>query len=270
AEELDVAFERVTLVSGDTARVPDQGPTTASDTVGKAGQMLRLVAAEARLALMEMAADKLGSPIESLAVSDGVIRVKGDELKEVTYAQLLNGKSIERQITGKAPVKRAQDGKYIVVGQSIPRVDLPNKLTAGQDDFLENMRLPGMVHARTVRAPMYGAAVDRLKADGVKQMAGVIAVVHLKYPGHPGLDRAELVDIPPGDVVAVVAEREEIAVRAADRLAREVSWKPGETLPTDTERLHQWMTDAPAEDAVKTGIGHRFIEARFTAAEKRL
>ena len=62
AEELDVAFERVEMVMGDTATTPDQWLTAANLTIFQGGSELRRAAASARRALVERAAQKLGVP----------------------------------------------------------------------------------------------------------------------------------------------------------------------------------------------------------------
>src|SRR5688572_13732394 len=75
AEELGVPFERVHLVMGDTARTPDEGYTAGSMTLQTSGMALRQAAAEARLALLEMASDRLDATLEELTIEQGVIRV---------------------------------------------------------------------------------------------------------------------------------------------------------------------------------------------------
>src|ERR1700726_553416 len=70
AEELDVSFARVVVVLGDTSRVPNQGPTIASETIQVSAVPLRKAAAQARQYLIALAADRLDLPAENLSVEE--------------------------------------------------------------------------------------------------------------------------------------------------------------------------------------------------------
>src|SRR5205807_2028668 len=76
--------------------------------------------------------------------------------------------------TGQVPPKPAAQDK--IVGKSAPRIDIPAKMTGGAA-FVQDLRLPGMVHGRVVRPPRYGARLDSFDEARVKAMPGVIAVV---------------------------------------------------------------------------------------------
>src|SRR6185436_10464938 len=113
AEELDVPLEAIRLVMGDTGRTPDEGHTTGSKTLQIAGAALRHAAAEARLALLEMAADHLDCEPEELIVEAGVVSVRRDparrtttvrSARSITYAELLGGGRFNRPITATAPL----------------------------------------------------------------------------------------------------------------------------------------------------------------------
>src|SRR5262245_5077410 len=73
AEEIDVAYERVRVVMGDSALTLDMGGASAAIGVSHGGTMLRRTAAETRRLLVEMASEKLGVPASELSVTDGVI-----------------------------------------------------------------------------------------------------------------------------------------------------------------------------------------------------
>src|SRR5262245_35341090 len=154
AEELDVPFERVHMVMGDTARTPDEGYTAGSMTIHSSGGALRQAAAEARQALLEMASEQLDTTPDQLIVREGVVSVKGDPIRKISYAELMGGKSFNREVTGRARPKSPDT--YQIVGTSVPRVDLPGKMT-GQASFVQDLRLPGMLHARVVRPPSANA-----------------------------------------------------------------------------------------------------------------
>jgi CO/xanthine dehydrogenase Mo-binding subunit len=222
AEELDVPFDRVTMVMGDTDRTPDQGPTTASASIQSAAVPMRRAAAQARQFLLGRAAARLGSAVERLTVADGVVRC-ADTGASLSYGELLGGERLELDIAADTPLKDRAD--YKIVGRSVPRVDIPDK-ALGRLVFVHDLRLPGMVHARVVRPPHAGRepraphgssllAVDR---SSIAHLPGIIDVVVIR------------------DFVAVVAEREECAIQAARRL--KLRWKPRPELPD--------MDDLPA------------------------
>jgi CO/xanthine dehydrogenase Mo-binding subunit len=222
AEELDAPLERVRLVMGDTGRAPDEGYTAGSMTVRMGGEQLRKAAAEARLALLERAAEVLGAPREQLEAHDGVISVRGEPERSVSYGQLQGGRPFARQISGTAPLKRPQE--YRVVGSDARRVDLAGKFT-GEPSFVHDLRLPGMLHGRVVRARRPGARVLSVDESAVRN--------------------AQIVRL--GNFVGVVAEREEQAIKAAEQL--QVTWEETADLPP-MERLYDWMRAQPATEHV--------------------
>ncbi|MBB5692035.1 molybdopterin cofactor-binding domain-containing protein [Muricoccus pecuniae] len=206
AEELDVPLDAVTMVLGDTDRAPDQGPTIASETIQVSALPLRAAAAEARRALLALAAARLGT--EGLSVSGGVVSAPDGRL--LSYAELLRGAREVVPLSGAAPLKRAED--YRIVGQPAPRVDIPAKATGGLV-FVHDMRVPGMLHGRVVRPPYAGL-------DGGAFVGSSLLSVDRSSVSHiPGLVEVVVA----GDFVGVVAEREEEAARAARELR--LAWK---------------------------------------------
>src|SRR6201997_3620762 len=125
AEELDVSFARVVVVLGDTSEVPNQGPTIASETIQITAVPLRKAAAQARQFLIARAAERLELPVEELSIEDGLIR--GNDNRSITYGELIEGDTIRLELADDVSVKPV--GNYNIVGQSVPRVDLPAKAT---------------------------------------------------------------------------------------------------------------------------------------------
>lgn len=213
AEELDVSFARVVVVLGDTAVVPNQGPTIASETIQITAEPLRKAAAQARHFLIARAVERLELPLADLRVEDGLVRGHN---RSVSYGELLGGETIRLELADDVQVKPV--GDYAIVGQSVPRVDLPAKAT-GELTFVHDIRVPGMLHGRVVRppyagvdaGPFVGTSLIAVDESSVGNIPGLVAVVRI------------------GDFVGVVAEREENAILAAAQL--KVSWKPTPTLP---------------------------------------
>lgn len=208
AEELDVSFARVVVVLGDTAVVPNQGATIASETIQITAIPLRKAAAQARHFLSARAAERLELPESELKIEDGLVRGHN---RSVSYGELIGGETIRLELADDVQVKAV--GDYGIVGQSVPRVDLPAK-AAGELTFVHDIRVPGMLHGRVVRppysgvdaGPFVGSSLISVDESSVRDIPGLVAVVRI------------------GDFVGVVAEREENAIRAAEQLA--VSWRP--------------------------------------------
>ena len=215
-DELDMAYDKTSLVMGCTDITPDQGGSGGSDAIERDGWPVRRVAAEGRRVLLEMAGQRFGVPVELLAVSNATIALKSDPAKRVTYAELIGGKRFNIALTGrnvdattgKAPVKPVNELR--VVGQSIRRYDIPAKVD-GSLKWAVDMKLPGMVHARNVRPPYAGATLQRIDESSVADIPGFIRVVSS------------------GNYVAVICEREEQAIRAARQL--KVEWQRPASAP---------------------------------------
>ena len=105
AEELDVPPARITMIEGDTALTPDQARTAGSYGIARGGMQLRQAAATARQALLALAAQKLGRPVEDLEIADGVVRVKGGGAS-VRYGELVGDKALGVAVDPKAPLNR--------------------------------------------------------------------------------------------------------------------------------------------------------------------
>ncbi|WP_175779136.1 xanthine dehydrogenase family protein molybdopterin-binding subunit [Burkholderia cenocepacia] len=213
AEELDVPAARVTMVLGDTAATPNQGPTIASATIQISATPLRCAAAQARHALLALAAERFGVDVERLHIDDGSISVDG---QAVTFAALVAARRIA--LTLDLNTRTKDPAHYRIVGRASPRVDLPAKAT-GQLTFVHDMRVPGMLHGRVVRPPYAG------HDSGPFVGTSLVDVDHASLADVPGL----VAVVTLGDFVGVVAEREEHAIRAARQLR--VTWRPLPALP---------------------------------------
>ena len=226
ADELDVSIERIAIVGADTARTPEEGVTSRSFSVIESGSALRLAAAEARSLLLAKAAAKLSVPVERLGVTDGAIAAGQ---KKTSYWELIGGKEFKHQLTGTAKPKQPKDYKY--VGHSVPRVDLPGKVT-GKPSYVQDLRLDGMLHARVLRPPLDRAdiAIDAIDATRTSAMPGMRKIVRN------------------GNFVAVVAEREEQAINALAALKKDTRWRVP-VLPKP-EDLKDYLLKAPAKDRV--------------------
>jgi nicotinate dehydrogenase subunit B len=247
AEELDVSFARVVVVLGDTSRAPNQGATIASETIQITAVPLRKAAAQARHFLLARAAERLELPIEDLAIDDGLIRGHN---RTVSFGELIGDEIIRLELADDVKVKSVES--YSIVGQSMPRIDLPAKAT-GELVYVHDMRVPGMLHGRVVRppyagvdaGPFVGTSLIAVDESSVRDIPGLVAVVRI------------------GDFVGVIAEREENAVKAAAQL--KVSWKPTPTLP-DLKDVETALRANPSTP--RTLIDRGDVDAALAAAAK--
>jgi nicotinate dehydrogenase subunit B len=245
AEELDVNLERVKLVTAVTALSPNEGVTSGSRSIEESGTAFRYAAAEARELLLARAGAKLGVSIEQLSVNDGVVSSRSGG--SVTYWDITDGDLLKREASGEATPKSHTQHK--IVGTASPRVDIPRKV-AGAPTYVQDMEVPGLLHARTSRPPSYNAELLSVDVEDVKKMPGVVAVVR------------------DGRFLGVVAEREEQAIRAQRRLTRNAQWREAATLPEFDPRYllkRAAKTDVISEKSDATvAAGGRVLESEYT------
>ena len=230
AEELSVPFNRVKLIYCDTALTPDQAHTSGSQShpANFNNDNLAQAGATAREALLRMASQKLGVPVERLTAADGII---SGGSKRVTYGQLVEGKKFSLALDPKA--KRKSPSQWTVLGKPLPRPDIPDLVT-GKFEFVHNVRLPGMLHGRVVRPPSIGANIASVDESSVAGMPGLVKVVVKK------------------NFVGVVAEKPWQALQAANKL--KVTWSPGPALP-EPASFHDSLRKLPARDALMVDSG---------------
>jgi len=247
ADELDLDMSQIKTVRLDTNVTPNQGGTYSSASIQRGGPQLRTASAEARLALLRMAAKKLEAPVENLTVAKGVVSVKDNPKQSVTYGELIGGKLFNVPFTGSAPVKTPAE--YKVVGTRVRRNEVPDKVS-GKYTYMQHVRVPDMLHGRVVRPRgqrAYGAGAKVLDVDESSIR---------NIPGARVLRR--------GDFLGVVAENEWDAVRAARQL--KVSWDSGPTLPGNAA-LYQQMREAKTADRTVKESGD--VEAAFRSAQHK-
>ena len=183
SEDLDVPLNTVDMVMGDTDLCPWDAGTFGSRSTKYFGPPLRQAAAEARAVLIQMAAEHLQTPQGKLVVKDGIICVRNNSEKNVSYAQLAKGKKIDRHLKKKPPIKHYS--KHTVSGKPADRMDGRQKVT-GEAKFAVDIRLPGMLFARILRPPAHGSelksvdtsAAQKIKGVQIVKDKGMIAVLH--------------------------------------------------------------------------------------------
>ena len=191
AEELDVDFARIRVERADTEHTPTASYTSGSNSIQTAGSAFRQAAADARHLLLAKAAAALEVPVENLDITDGTI---SDGNNDTTYWALQGGQLFGDTEPGIGQPKSPTD--YTLVGQSLPRLDLPAKI-AGTPSFVHDLDLPDMVHGRVIRPPTYASTLATLDEGCAAALPGVLAIIR------------------DGSFIGVLAEREEQAEKAA-------------------------------------------------------
>src|ERR1700742_3786907 len=208
AEELDVPFESLKVVTADTLLTANEGYTAGSQSTQYSGTAIQNAAAQVRELLMTEAARRFNLPVENLRTENGaVIAPDGQRLG---YGDLVAENMLHVQAQPKSKLKNP--ATYKIMGQPVPRVDIPAKVTGGAA-YVQDMRLPGMVHARMVRPPSYGAQLTECDAASVEKLPGVVKVVR------------------DGNFLAVAASREFQAIKAMRALSKATKWKETPGLP---------------------------------------
>jgi len=247
AEELDLSMAQINTTGLDTNITPNQGGTYSSSAMRRGGPLVQRAAAEARQALLNMAAQHLDVPVSSLSVRDGVVT---EGRTSVSYGELIGEHQFNIAFTGTAPLK--DPASYKLMGKPVPRNDIPLKAD-GTYRFVQHQRLPGMLHGRIVRPRGQGAYKDGIQVESINEssIAGIAARV-----------------VRQGNFVGVVAEREWDAVKAAQQLA--VTWRQPESLPGN-DNLFQQMEDGMTNERVAVEKGDvsiykdAFVKCEFKA-----
>ncbi len=270
ADELDVPVGSISIPVWDTGSAHPFTNNPVSTTVGSngtanGGPPLRQAAAQARQTLLNLASQQLGIPVSSLTVTNGVVSGGG---RTVSYGELLGGKLVATQIAGLnpdateapnaavAPLKPTSE--YKVVGTRVPRFDIPDMVT-GATTYIQNVRLPGMLHGRPVR-PLGQTNLFATSPEGGPASATVLSIDESSIKHIPG---AQVVR--KGNFVGVVAPLEYDAIQAAAQL--KVQWSNTDTLP-GTGNQYSYIRSQPNRPAQILNYGN--VDTAFGSAAKIL
>jgi nicotinate dehydrogenase subunit B len=246
ADELDVAIERIEVISGDTALVPNEGVTAGSFSMPNCATAVRFAAAEVRAILLDLAADKLKLPVATLSVQDGVI---SSGAQKVSYWELLSGEALNREATGLVKPKPTNQLRY--VGKSVQRPDIKAK-AMGEAIFVQELRPKGMLYAHIVRPPTYVAKLTSVQTEVVEKMPGVVKVVRN------------------GSFLGVVAKREEQALAAAKTLSSSAQWQVEKAM-SGTEGIFDWLRATKPTRLIQTKVQPRpEVNGKVEAAAKTI
>jgi isoquinoline 1-oxidoreductase len=247
AEELHVPIARIRIVMADTALTPFDIGTFGSMTTPVMATQLRRVAAVAREAILDLAAEHAKIERANLTITDG--RVTGPEGKlSFEFGQLTKGKKLMKLATSQSPTTSPQ--KWTVAGQSVPKVDGRAFVTGGHQ-YASDISRAGMLRGAVLRPPTFKAKLVSLETREAEAIPGIKVVRD-------------------GDFIGVAAPSEDIANEAIAALKAE--WK-SEPQPGESE-LFTWLKSHPAQSRGFEGSGGRgpkgSIEDGMKAADHKI
>jgi nicotinate dehydrogenase subunit B len=230
ADELNVPYEKVKMVMGDTELCPWDGGTWGSMTTRHFSHFMRAAAAEGKGVLIELASKKLNVPAAKLTVKDGVIFDPADPSRSVTYAELTKGKLIEKYLDKKPEAEDYRE--FTIVGKSMHRADGHLKVT-GEAKYTGDIKIPGMVFARILRPPSHGAKLTTVDTSPATEVKGTQVVRD-------------------GDFIAVLNENRDRADQAVGKIKAEYSFNE---LPVNDKTVFDYMLKADSYANVETTSG---------------
>lgn len=255
ADELDVAFDHVTVVMGDTALTVNQGGASNASGIEQGSWPLRNAAAEARRVLLERASTQLDVPVAQLTVSEGVVSVQDDPSRQVSYGELIGDQRFDIQLEWNETYGNSLDAwgtakpktpdQFKIVGTEVPRTDVPPKVF-GQYTYIDKISVPGMLHGRMIRPRVASAMPISFDESSIEDIPGVQVVLR-------------------EGVIGLVADNEWDAVKAASQL--DVTWSEVEPPFIPMEQLYDHIRQTPAREGTPT-IGSRdpLVEGDLDAA----
>jgi nicotinate dehydrogenase subunit B len=229
ADELDMSFDNVDIIMGDTDLCPWDAGTFGSLTTRHFGPFMLEAAAEAKGVLIELAADYLICPIDRLKTENGVVFDKDNPSNRVTYGRLTKGKIIEKHLKKVPPLKPVSE--YRISGKSFLRRDSFDKVT-GKAKYSADIRLPGMLYAKILRPPAHGSELVKADTSAAEKITGVRVIRE-------------------GNMVAVLHELPDVAEKAARAIKAE--FKSPKTGIDDKNIFQHFLKSPPAPDIASQG-----------------
>jgi nicotinate dehydrogenase subunit B len=246
AEQLDADLQQLKIMTADTALTANESYTAGSRSLEDSGTAIMNAAAQVRQILVAEAARRASLPAQQMKTENAAV-VTPDG-RRFAYGELVSAELLHVQAAAQSPL--SDPASYRVMNHSVPRVDIPAKVTGGAA-YVHDLRLPGMVHGRVIRPPSYGAQLTSVDSSAVEKMPGVLKVVR------------------DGSFLAVIAEREFQSIEAMRALAAAARWQETAKLP-NADDLPAFLTGLPSQD-IKVldqqqpgGVAAKSLDATYT------
>jgi CO/xanthine dehydrogenase Mo-binding subunit len=228
-EQLELQPGDIHFIGGDTARTPNEGYTAGSHTIADSGTALLHASAQVAALLCAGAAAQWKVRADAVWLDGG--NVVGRDGRRMHYGAAIKGldaAGLHRAASVTSPLRAPE--AYRMIGKPVPRVDIPAKVSGGAA-YVQDMRLPGMLHARVVRPPRIGATLAGVDTASVARLPGVRRVVR------------------DGNYLALLADDEWRAITAMRALTLAARWEGGTPLPRP-DAIHATLQALPSQDIV--------------------
>jgi CO/xanthine dehydrogenase Mo-binding subunit len=236
-EELNTDPSLVEVHIAETGVTPDEGYTAGSGSIINSAMSVRYAAAHARALLLDRAAKKLEVATATLTLKDGIVTASNGQ--QLTIKEILGGEQLTEEVPASVKLKPKKDHQW--VGTPVPRPEI-SQMVRGEAYYIQDLRFPGMLHARAVRPPAYRATLQGYDEAALKQkVPGVLKVVRN------------------GSFLGVITEDEYEAEQAQRFLRGNAKWSANKDLP-DEQPLVEYLKTLPANS-------QKVQEANFTAKE---
>lgn len=257
AEEMDADWNKVTLEwapsNPDVYGWPDRSGRRAMTVTGSRAVMmywndLRTAGAQVRNVLIANAAEHWGIDAATLRTEPSAV-IDPKSGKRLSYGEIAAFGRVPATLPAvdKSELKARKD--FRLIGRSVARRDLPFKVN-GTAQYSIDVKLPGMVYASALHAPVSGNAPEKWNDDVIRAMPGVIATVKLPHG------------------VGIVADSFPQAMAA--RRALRVTWSKNKVDGFDSEKALERYAAIHADAAapVKVVDAKGDIKAAFDGAAK--
>jgi nicotinate dehydrogenase subunit B len=189
AEELSHPVDAIEMIMGDTDLTPYDRGTFGSRSIPYMGPQLRKAAATAREIALQMAADQWKTDKGTLALDAGI--VSSNDGRKIGIGSLFNGKKFVEPVNEAVKVREPSEWK--IAGTSVPKVNGRSFVT-GQHKYVSDMKLPGMLYGKVLRAPSIGATLVSADISAASKLKDVVVVKETDFIGVAAPTRAMAMD----------------------------------------------------------------------------
>ena len=202
AEELSLDFDRIIVNKVSTDNGPDEQYTVGSNSIEESGAAIRQVSARVKEILFDKASEYLSESINNLSLKDGTFSSRLSN-KTVTFWELMADRNFNCNLEKMPTLKSYKD--YKIIGTANLSKGF-QEIVCGKAVYIHDLDFPNMIYARVIRPPTYKSRLESFDFEKVKNIPGIVHVEHN------------------GSFLAVAAEREEQAVKAATLIKRTSKW----------------------------------------------
>ena len=246
AEELEVDLRKIKVDFAPPGEVYINamlgGQLTGGSTSVRDGwEKLRIAGAQARVMLVQAAADKWSVDASKCKAANGMVTGPGG--KKASYGQLAEAAS---KLTPPKEVKLKDPSEFRYIGKPLKRLDTAGKIT-GKTEFGIDVKLPGMLYAALAQCPVIGGKVVSYDASKAKSMPGVKHVVQIT------------------DGVAVVADSWWRAKTARDTIS--IQWDEGANKTLSSEGVFAGLASAMSKPGAQIKAQGNVAEGMKSAAK---